>query len=106
MAPSAPNEKDMNGLEFLQRDRKDHHLDRALTITQFYKAFGIYKRVMCEVYPLRKPELDLYKADIGNIFQHYGDIFYQYHVQFSKQAAAYLEKGVKVDRSKRHKDLF
>ena len=105
VAPTAPKE-DMNGLEFLRRDRRDHRLDRALTITQFYKAFGIYKRVMCEAYPLRRIELDLYEADIGNIFQHYGDIFYAYHVQFSKQAAAYLEKGVKVDWSKRHKDLF
>ena len=34
------------------------------------------------------------------------EIFYQYHVQFSKQAAAYMEKGIKVDLSKRHKDLF
>ena len=105
VAPTAQKE-DMNGLEFLRRDRRDHRLDRALTITQFYKAFGIYKRVMCEAYPLRRIELDLYEADIGNIFQHYGDIFYAYHVQFSKQAAAYLEKGVKVDWPKLHKDLF
>ena len=27
-------------------------------------------------------------------------------MQFSKQAAAYLEKGIKVDWSKHHKDLF
>ena len=104
-APKAFND-DMNGLEFLRRDRKDHRLDRSLNITQFFKAFGIYKRIMCEAYPLRRTELDLYEADIGNIFEHYGNIFYQYHVQFSKQAAAYLEKGIKVDWSKRHKDLF
>ena len=104
-APKASTD-DMNGLEFLRRDRKDHRLDRALNITQFYKAFGIYKRIMCEAYPLRRNEMDLYEADIGIIFEHYGNIFYQYHVQFSKQAAAYLEKGIKVDWSKRHKDLF
>ena len=104
-APKASTD-DMNGLQFLRRDRKDHRLDRALNITQFYKAFGIYKRIMCEAYPLRRTELDLYEADIGNIFEHYGNIFYQYHVQFSKQAAVYLEKGIKVDWSKRHKDLF
>ena len=104
-APKASTD-DMNGLEFLRRDRKDHRLDRALNITQFYKAFGIYKRIMCEAYPLRRIELDLYEADIGIIFEHYGNIFYQNHVQFSKQAAAYLEKGIKVDWSKRHKDLF
>ena len=60
MAPSAPNEKDMNGPEFLRRYKKDHSLDRALAITQFYKAFGIYKRGMCKAYPLRRIELDPY----------------------------------------------
>lgn len=96
----------LNGLEILKKDKRDHRLDRALSITQFFKAFGIYKRVMCEAFPLRRSELDLYEADIGNIFEHYGDIFYQYHVQFSKRAAAYMEKGIKIDWSKRHKDLF
>ena len=102
-APKASTDE-MNGLEFLRRDRKDHRLDR--DIIQFYKAFGIYKRIMCEAYPLRRNEIDLYEADIGIIFEHYENIFYQYHVQFSKQAAAYLEKGIKVDWSKRDKDLF
>ena len=52
-APKASNET-MNVLEFLKRDRKDYRLDRALNITQFYKAFGIYKRVMCEAYALMR----------------------------------------------------
>ena len=38
---------------------------------QFYRAFGIYKRVMCETYPQRRAEeLDLYEADIGDIYDH------------------------------------
>ena len=61
---------------------------------------------MCEAYPQRRDELDLYEADIGSIFDHYGEVFYQYHVQFTRQAAAYMEKGIKVDWSKRHRDLF
>ena len=61
---------------------------------------------MCEVYPQRKEELDLYEADIGDIFDHFSNLFYQYHVQFSKKAAAYLEKGIKVDWSKRAKNMF
>ena len=61
---------------------------------------------MSEAYPQRRLELDLYEADIGSIYEHYGDIFYQYHRQFSKKAAAYLEKGIKIDWSKRDKDLF
>ena len=92
-------------MDTLKRTR-DHRLDRSLSITQFYKAFGIYKRVMCEAFPQRRNELDLYEADVGNIHEHYGEIFYQYHIQFTKQAAAYLEKGIKVDWSRRHKDLF
>ena len=32
--------------------------------------------------------------------------FYQYHCQFTRKAAAYLEKGIKIDWSKRNKDLF
>lgn len=93
-ALSASN--DMNGLELLRKDRRDHRPDRALTTMQFFKAFGVYKRVMYEAYPFRRNELELYEADIGNIFKHYGDIFNQYHVQFSKQTAAYLEKGIMV----------
>lgn len=96
----------MVAVELLKRQQRDHRLDRALTITQFFKAFGIYKRIMCEAYPQRRDELDLYEADIGNIYEHYGDVFYQYHVQFSRQAAAFMVKGIKVDWSKRHKDLF
>ena len=61
---------------------------------------------MSEAYPQRRLELDLYEADIGSIYEHYGDIFYQYHRQFTKKAAAYLEKGIKIDWSKRDKDLF
>ena len=66
-APKASTD-DMNGFEFFRRDMKIRRLDRVLNITQFYKAFGIYKRIMCEAYPLRRNELDLYEADIGNIF--------------------------------------
>ena len=93
-------------LEFLKRQQKDHRLDRPLNTMQFYRAFGIYKLVMCEAYPQRRAELYLYGADIGDLYDHYGEVFYQYHVKFSKKAAAYMEKGIKVDWSKRHKDLF
>ena len=31
---------------------------------------------------------------------------YQYHVQFTRKAAAYLEKGIKIDWSKRNTELF
>ena len=39
------------GIEFLGQGRKHNRLGRVLTITHFYKAFGIHKRIMCKVYP-------------------------------------------------------
>ena len=98
--------ENMGALEFLKRQQKDHHLDIPLSITQFYWAFRIYKSIMCEAYPQRWVELYLYEADIGDTFDHYGEIFYLYYVQFNKTAAAYMEIGINVDWSKRHKDLF
>ena len=58
------------GLELLKQPQRDCCLDRVLAITQFYKALGIYKRVMCEAFP---QQLDLHEADIGEIFDHYRD---------------------------------
>ena len=85
--------ENMDAFELLKRQQRDHYLDRPLSITQFYKAFGIFNRVMCEDYPKHHDELDLYEADIGSIYDHYGEVLYQYHVQFTKKAAAYMEKG-------------
>ena len=96
---------ELSGIEMLRQSRRDHRLDGALSITQFLKAFGIYKWIMSEAFPQRRSELDLYEADVSSMFDHYGGLFYQY-VQFSKKAAAYLEKGVKVDWSKRDTNLF
>ena len=45
--------ENMGALEFLKSQQKDHHLDRPLSITQFYWAFRIYKSIMCEAYPQR-----------------------------------------------------
>ena len=62
---------------------------------------------MCEAYTKRWDEHGLHEdLDIDKIFDHYGSVFYQYHVNFPKQAAAYLEKCFKLDWSKRRKDLF
>ena len=45
---------DLSGLELLRQSRRDHRLDRPLYISQFLKAFGIYKRIMCEAFPQRR----------------------------------------------------
>ena len=96
---------ELNGLVLLRLFyRRDHRLDKPLSIAQFFQAFGIDERIMSEAFPQRRLELDLYEADVGNICQHYGDIFYQYHVRFSRKDVAYLEKGIKVDWARRNKE--
>ena len=72
----------MTGIDLLKHQQRDHRLNRALSITQFYKTFSTYKSVIFEVFSLREDELNLYEANIGNIYEPYGGDFYQYHVTF------------------------
>ena len=46
------------------KEKPDPRLNNTLTLAQFIQAFGIYKSIMCESYPLRRLELDLYERDI------------------------------------------
>ena len=85
----------------------DQRLHRPLTITEFVKAFTIFKKVMCEVYPERHDELDSYLHEIVDMATRYpGLIFYEYHRQFSARAASWLERGVKVNWAVRDTKLF
>ena len=61
---------------------------------------------MCEAYPDRRPDLDLYERDIVDMASRYNG-FYEYHRQFSSRAAAYLKyKNLKFDWSVRDNMLF
>ena len=69
----------------------DPRLNRDLSIGQFLVAFGIFRDVICSVYPDRRQELDAYLALIGDINLTYGKaLFYQYHKAFSRKAALYV----------------
>ena len=57
---------DLSGLELLRQSRRDHRLDKPLSIAHLNQAFGIYKRIMCEAFRQRRLELDLYEADIAS----------------------------------------
>jgi len=96
-----------NSLEVNVPGKPDVRLNRALTIQEFIKAFGKYKRVMTAVYPARREELDAYAEDIVDISNFYGPKFYDYHKMFSAKAAALLTKlKKKVDWSKRDRDIL
>lgn len=90
------------------KDKVDPRLQTSLNLPQFIQAFGIYKNIMCEVFPSRREELDLYERDIVDMASRYGGkAFYEYHKMFSAEAAAYLHyANRKVDWSVRNNKLF
>ena len=90
------------------KEKPDPRLNNPLTFGQFIQAFGIYKNIMCDTYPARRQELDLYERDIVDMATKYnGKGFYEYHKAFSAQAAAHLKfSNKKVDWSIRNNKLF
>lgn len=94
-------------LEVQLSGKPDPRLNRSLSISEFLRAFGKFKRVMTSVWPDRRAEFDAYEDDIIDIHNFYGSKFYEYHKIFSAKAAAILrEKKRKVDWSKRDRDIL
>ncbi|KAL5007460.1 hypothetical protein ScPMuIL_016266 [Solemya velum] len=89
-------------------EKPDHRLSKSLSLAEFIQAFGVYKNIMCETFPQRRPELDLYERDIVDMATQYQGLgFYDYHKQFSAKAAAQvLYRNIPVDWSVRNNSLF
>lgn len=88
-------------------DGDDSKYKSNLSIAEFITAFGRYKRIMCEAFPDRRPELDSYEAIIIDIYNLYGDVFYDYHSMFSRKSATALSlHKLKLDWSIRDRDLL
>ena len=78
----------------------DPRVNKALTITEFIKAFSIYKNVMCEGFPEREKELSAYLANIVEMATHFSGLtFYEYHREFSKNSALSPRLGTPVGLS-------
>ena len=74
------------------RPLSDSRLQKSITLPEFIMAFAVFKNVMTEAYPIRRPELDAYERDIIEMAQRYpGLVFYEYHRAFSARAAALLQ---------------
>lgn len=88
--------------------KPDKRLQKSLNIGEFIQAFGIYKNIMCQAYPQRRQELDLYERDIIDMATRYpGNGFYEYHRQFSLMAASHLKyNNILIDWSVRNNTLF
>jgi len=71
----------------------DPRLSKILTFPEFVTAFGVYRDVICEVYPARRAELDTYLAIISDLALSYGGVlFYEYHKSFSAKAAMFIQR--------------
>lgn len=69
----------------------DPRLQRNLSFGEFVIAFGIYRDVLCEVFPKRREELDLYLAMMADFNQRYGGtLFYEYHKSLSAKSASLI----------------
>ncbi|PJE78260.1 hypothetical protein CI610_02804 [invertebrate metagenome] len=86
----------------------DPRLCKSLTLGEFVKAFSIYRSIMCEYYPNRRQELDIYERDIVELATTYpGSVFYEYHKAFATRAAALLhQRGIKVNWAIRDNQLY
>ena len=87
--------------------KTDPRLNRYLDISEFTEAFCLYRSVMCSVFE-RYEELDIYLKDILSMARQYeGNGFYEYHLQFSKNAAAYVRhKNCPIDWAKKDNSLY
>lgn len=72
----------------------DPRLSKDLSIGEFLIAFGLFREIICSVYPERRKELNDYLALIGDLNLRYGrNIFYKYHKGFSNKAALYIAQS-------------
>lgn len=93
--------------QYLMKALSDPRAHKDLTISEFIKAFDIYKNVMCEEFPCREKELERYRILIIELASRFpGKLFYDYHRAFSAKAAECLHRNIKIDWSVRDRDLF
>ena len=66
---------------------------RTLDLCDFVLAFGIYRDILCEVFPDRRQELDTYLSLICELKRRYGGtIYYDYHKAFSAKSATFISR--------------
>jgi hypothetical protein len=105
---ATPREMSIGDETFTIKASTDKRLTRPLNIDEFTISFNKFKNIMCETYPSRRQELDAYHSSILKMHQQYGGtLFYEYHKQFSFQAAQYLiQQCTKIDWSIRDSELY
>ena len=94
--------------KFYYKLLSDPMANRLLSIAEFVKAFGIYKKIISDTFPERQQELDSYERDIIEMSVMFsGAHFYDYHRRFSAKAAAVLaQMNIVADWSQRDNNIF
>ncbi|KAL5011691.1 hypothetical protein ScPMuIL_010242 [Solemya velum] len=88
-------------------EKPDHRLSKSLSLAEFIQAFGVYKNIMCETFPQRRPSWTCMNVISWIWLLNQGLGFYDYHKQFSAKAAAQvLYRNIPVDWSVRNNSLF
>lgn len=88
--------------------RTDRRLCDPLTLAEFIMAYGKYKRIMCDHFPRRQKELDLYEGNLIRISNLYGQqAFNDYHKMFSAKSAETIRMAnTKLDWSFLDQELY
>lgn len=75
----------------------DPRLLKDPSIRQFVVGFGVYRNVICTIYPERRQEFDPYLALISDLNLKYSkNIFYQYHKAFSTKGHRSIQYPAKL----------
>ena len=83
------------------KNKIDQRLSKNLNVTEFVRAFGIYRSVVVDEYPHMSEPLSDYLNNVVDMANDFGgSLFYVYHKAFVKKAANALRThGTKVDWS-------
>ncbi|MGL5501434.1 MAG: hypothetical protein ACRDCK_09865, partial [Plesiomonas shigelloides] len=69
----------------------DPRLQRNLSFAEFVIAFGIFRDTLCQAFPDRREELDLYLSMLMDFSQRYGGtLFYECYKSFSAKSASFI----------------
>ncbi|KAK6182024.1 hypothetical protein SNE40_009793 [Patella caerulea] len=74
---------DADGGEIRIKSPQSSKLNKPLSIVEYYKAYDIFRDVICKAFPGRQNEMKAYFGHITNMASTFGgSVFYEYHQAF------------------------
>lgn len=94
---------EFSGLTFLLKE--DKGLNRDLTLSEFLKAFRVYKDIDCEYHPQKREQMDAHETTVMAVLFD-GFCHYEYHKMCAARVAAHAARGQPVDWGKQDQDIY